>query len=98
MVSVTWSPTALAQFDEIIDWIFKDSEPNARMVAGEIRRTVESIGDNPYIGAMVPEYEIKSLRERVACGYRIIYRVRKEYIEIVTVIRAVRLLSRKPPR
>jgi plasmid stabilization system protein ParE len=98
MADLIWSPRASRDFEEIIEYIAQDSEPNARTVAAELMRTAESLPAQPYVGAMVPEYEIDNLRERLVCGYRLIYRVRKTAIEIVAIYRAVRLLPKRPPR
>lgn len=97
MADVKWRPYAETEFREIIEYIARDSEITAKNVAQEIVTMSKSLPDQPYVGAMVPEYEINNLRERLVCGYRLIYRIRKSAIEIVKVIRASRPLPRKPP-
>ena len=53
---------------------------------------IESIPANPRLGSTVPEYNRDDLRERLFHSYRIIYRLRGEAIEMVTITHGARLL------
>jgi len=49
------------------------------------------------LGAIVPEYQREELRERLFQSYRIVYRVRTDSVEIVTISHAARWLPEPPP-
>ena len=53
---------------------------------------VESIPLYPGMGRIVPEYENPDLRERLHGSYRIVYRLKEDAIEIVTITHGARLL------
>src|SRR5438128_123953 len=97
MAFVTWSPRAIRDLDDICEYIARDSDYYARQVGREIVALIESIPDHPRMGWSVPEYDRDDIRERLVHNYRIIYRLRGECIEIVTIIHGARLLPRRPP-
>ena len=54
----------------------------------------ELIKENPEIGRIVPEFSNIKLREIIIKNYRIVYRIKKENIEILTVFESHRLIRR----
>lgn len=46
----------------------------------------------PYVGATVPEYAEETIRELIEQSYRIIYRVRGDRVEILSVVHGARPL------
>ncbi|HVC96654.1 MAG TPA: type II toxin-antitoxin system RelE/ParE family toxin [Pirellulales bacterium] len=92
MAKLTWSPQAIADLESICDYIARDSEYYAKLFGQRLIAAVEAIPGQPYIGAVVPEYGMEDLRERRLQNYRIIYRVRDEAIEVVTLFHAARQL------
>lgn len=80
-----WSPRAAAQLEDICEYIARDSPRYARAFAQRVLRTIEPIPELPRAGRKVPEYNDESLRERIYQGYRIVYRIREEAIEIVAI-------------
>jgi toxin ParE1/3/4 len=54
---------------------------------------VDSIKEFPNSGRVVPEYNNKALREKILNNYRIVYRVKDEYIEIVVITHCSKLLD-----
>jgi toxin ParE1/3/4 len=97
MAKLIWSPRALADLRGICDYIARDSERYASLFAERIVALVESIPEHPLLGAVVPEYRQQDLRERLFQNYRIVYRLRGEKVEIVTLVHAARLLPPTPP-
>ena len=65
MAKLIWSPTALADLEEICSYISKDSEYYARTFAQKVVALAEMIAQFPMAGRMVPEYQQKELRERI---------------------------------
>lgn len=97
MAQLIWSPRAIRDLDEASEYIARTSENYARLFARGVVALAESIPAQPCLGAVVPEYEQDDLRERQYHSHRIIYRVRDEDIELVTIIHGARRLPRTPP-
>jgi toxin ParE1/3/4 len=93
MDRLIWSPRAAADLEAIGDYIGRDSPHYARTVVRRIVQVVESIPRFPRMGRMVPEYEAPELRERIVGNYRVVYRLRAEAIEIVTILHGARNLE-----
>jgi len=93
MADLIWSPRAIRDLDEICDYIANDSEKYAAIFAQRLVSLVERIPDHPFAGSIVPEYDDPNLRERFLHSYRIIYRVRGDTIELVTICHGARLLD-----
>ena len=93
MVTLIWSPRAATDLEEICSYIALDSEHYARLFAQRIVTLIENIPDFPKAGRVVPEYQQDDLRERIFQNYRIVYRIKREAIEIVAIVHEARLLS-----
>jgi toxin ParE1/3/4 len=97
MARLIWSPEARDDLQSICAYIARDSDRYARLFADRVIALVESIPAHPLLGAVVPEYGQEELRERHLQNYRIVYRVRKDVVQIVTIAHGARLLPRVPP-
>lgn len=97
MARLTWADHAIHDLDEICAHLARTSVEYARTFASQVRAVAESIPAQPMLGAVVPEYDQVDLRERFYHNHRIIYRIRGEDIEIVTIFLATRRLPRTPP-
>lgn len=53
---------------------------------------VEHLETFPRLGRMVPEYQTGDIREIIVRKYRVIYRIRKQFIEILTITHGSRKL------
>ena len=83
--TVRWSPKAASNFEEICDYIAKDSEIYATLFAKKINAAVKSIPQFPKAGRIVPEYGDENIREKIYENYRIIYRIKGEIVEIAAI-------------
>ena len=92
---VVWTEEALRSLEQTLDYVALDSEANARRVGAEFLRAVRLIARFPQLGRVVPEVGDPRLRERSVFRFRLIYRLRGEQLEVVTIIHAA---SRLPPR
>jgi len=72
--------------------VARDSEQYANLLVDRIIAAVDRLEGFPLSGRVVPEVGDESLREVIYRNYRIVYRLRPEIIEIVTVFHAARLL------
>ncbi len=89
---IRWSPRAASDLEEICDHISRDSPYYAALFAQRLLAIAARIPDFPQAGRVVPEYGNESLREKIYRNYRIVYRTRKDLIEIVAVTHAARPL------
>jgi toxin ParE1/3/4 len=61
------------------------SDKAARIVAELVRR-VDRLEDHPQLGRIVPEYGRWQLRELVDRWNRVLYRLRSDAVEVVTIV------------
>ena len=90
---IRWSPKAADNFEEICNFIGKDSEFYASMLAKKINSIIKNIPLFPESGRIVPEYQDKSLREKIFQNYRIVYRIKGDFIEIAAISHCARQLN-----
>ena len=92
-----WSPRAASHLEEICAYIAQDSPVYARIFARRVVSVVRDIPRFPKAGRMVPEYGNQDLRERLHAGYRIVYRVKPDIIEIAAICHGARLMRNVMP-
>ena len=90
MTSVTWSPQSLHDIESIRAFITQDSPHYAELVVRRIVAAVERLHTFPESGRIVPERDSSEIREVIVAPYRVVYRLRKTSVEIVTVFRGSR--------
>jgi addiction module RelE/StbE family toxin len=88
-----WTQEALEKLVEIEAFITADNSERARAFVDELIDHTEKIfPERPLLGRMVPEIAHPHIRELLFKKYRIVYRIRKKSIEILTVFEGHRLL------
>jgi len=94
---VRWTEAALAQLAAVEAYIANDSPVNARRMVERIFDRSQSLGDQPYLGGVVPEYDEihPELREVIEYPYRIIYEVVALQVQVVAVVHGARRLPRR---
>ncbi|MCG6538148.1 MAG: type II toxin-antitoxin system RelE/ParE family toxin [Syntrophales bacterium LBB04] len=90
---ILWSPKAAESIEDICNFIAKDSEYYAAMFAKKIVAIIENIALFPKAGRVVPEYQDENLREKIFQSYRIVYRLKEDFIEIVVITHGSRQLN-----
>jgi toxin ParE1/3/4 len=93
-MKVIWTPRAQQRLQEIHDHIAKDQPGNATRWIASVLDRGEQIGDQPRSGRVVPEYQRETIREILEGDYRIIYRIRSQQVDVLTVRHGARLLPR----
>lgn len=94
-MSVKWSREARENLTEIEDFIARDSLARAvRFVDALIDHAETSLAENPRSGRVVPEISHPDMRELLVRGYRIVYRIKGDVLEILTVFEGHRRLRR----
>ncbi len=90
---IKWSPKAIQSFEEICNYISKDSEYYASIFAKKINAIVKEIPRFPKLGRVVPEYQEENLREKIFQSYRIVYRLKADIVEIVVISHGAKQLD-----
>ena len=85
-MKVHWTETAEAHLDAIYAHIAQDSPEYARRMVDRLTRRSQQIGQFPFSGRKVPEYDIEPIREVIETSYRIIYHVKSDQIDVLAVI------------
>ena len=93
MAEVRWAPQAADDLEAIAGLIAQDSPHYASLFVMDVLTAVERVASFPHSGRVVPETRDPSLRETILGNYRIIYRVRRELVEVLTVYHGARLLD-----
>ena len=90
MTRLVWTRPALADIQEIRAYIARDSPRYARAVAERLFDAVDRLRQHPLSGRVVPELGQPTLREVIEPPYRIVYRVRADVLEVLTVVHGAR--------
>ncbi len=93
MARINWSDQALDDLDAICDFIARDAPHYAQVFANRVFESVERLELFPKSGRTVPELQLETIREIIFGNYRIVYRLRKEEVEVLTVFHAARLFD-----
>ena len=87
---IVWSPSALADLDDITDYLAaRDSVDAAIAVFLKIRSRVDSLTTLADRGRVVPELKEHGLtthRELIAAPYRIVFRIHERQVWILGVL------------
>ena len=92
-MKVIWSQRALQDVEHIRDYIAKDSPVYAQPFIERLLHATRHLSQFPQSGRAMPEANNSNIREVIYQGYRIIYRVTAEAIEIVMVVHGRRNLQ-----
>jgi toxin ParE1/3/4 len=87
---IIWTEPAVADLQNIKDYISNDSGYYATVIIEKILKSVEGIKDFPRIGREVPEFEESEIREIIYSNYRIMYRIHEDFILVLAVVHGKR--------
>ena len=90
MTRVVWAPQAIQDVEAIRAHVARDSSHYADLVVERLVAAVERLADHPRSGRVVPELGDESIREVIHGNYRVIYRFRRDVVEIATVFHGAR--------
>ena len=91
-MKLKWTEEAVSDLQDIHAFIAKGSVCYADRQVEHIISIEEQLKAFPESGRAVPEYESTQVRELIIDRYRVIYRLKNDVIEILTVIHGARLL------
>ena len=95
MATLIWTESAIADMENIYDYIANDSPMYAQLNAETIIKSVERLKRFPESGRRLPEFPNLPHREVIVGNYRVVYRYNSNSGEanIVAVVHGSRLLE-----
>ncbi len=94
-MKIFWSPLAVERLENIFEYISKEDSNAAQKMIGRIFKKVESFSKFPERGRKVPETNRVEIREVFESSYRIIYRIDRKRIYILSIRNFRQLLPQK---
>ena len=94
-MSITWSGQARCDLQAIRDFIARDSEHYSRLQVERLISRVERAAAMPSRGHPVHEFIESGLREVHEGSYRIIYEVRGDEFQVVTIVHMRQRVTRR---
>ena len=95
MARVVWTLPAFSDLDRIAEFIAADAPFRASVFVEEILEVVDQLEDFPRIGRVIPEKNDPIFRELIFGNYRILYRLKDQLIEILSVVNSAQQLDIK---
>ena len=84
-MKIIWSPLAIDRTTEIAEYIAQDNPSAALIWVETLFDKVQLLKSSPKSGRIVPETNQENIRELIYGNYRIVYRVEKNMISVLTV-------------
>lgn len=94
-MKILWTKESLIRLQEIEEYISRDNPVTVIKFINKLIEIAESLVDNPKLGRVVPELSLENIRELLYKNYRIVYLVKKNTIDILTVFEGHRLLKKQ---
>jgi plasmid stabilization system protein ParE len=88
---IIWSPLAIEDLEAIRAYVGRDSPRSADLLVDRLVAAVEPLATSPLSKRVVPELSDEAIREVIHGNYRIVYRVRRDIVEVATVFHGARL-------
>ncbi|MBK7103666.1 MAG: type II toxin-antitoxin system RelE/ParE family toxin [Ignavibacteriae bacterium] len=92
-MKIYWTKESLLNFQEIEDFISQDNPNAAIKLTDKLISLVEDLIEFPEKGRIVPELSISQIREILHKNYRIVYLIKKNSIDVLTVFEGHKLLD-----
>lgn len=93
MAEIKWTLQAANDLESIAEFISKDSPHSASMFVADLFQATDRISRFPKSGRMVPEVGNPAVREVILGNYRLVYRLKKDSVELLTVFHGSRLFD-----
>jgi plasmid stabilization system protein ParE len=93
MAQVRWTAQAADDLEAVCLFIARDSPQLAAAFADRVLRATDLLASFPRSGRIVPELGIRNIREIVVGSYRVIYRIQREDVQLLTVHHGARVLD-----
>ncbi len=94
-MKIFWTKEALLRLQDTEEYISRDNPVSAIELVDKLISVAETIVDYPEKGRIVPELSIEKIREVLHKNYRIVYLIKKNSIDILTVFEGHQLLKKE---
>lgn len=94
-MKIFWTREALLRLKKIEEYISIDNPVVAIEFVDKLISIAETFKDNPEKGRIVPELSLDNIRELLHKDYRIVYLVKKNSVDILTVFEGHQLLKKE---
>lgn len=91
-MKLLWTEKAISDLNEIEKFIARDNLDIAIKFVDKLIDKAETLVENPKKGRVVPELSIKQIREILYKNYRVVYILKQNSIDILTVFEGHKLL------
>jgi addiction module RelE/StbE family toxin len=92
MAQVVWSEQAVRDLEEIHRFIARDSLSAAQLTIERIRESTRRLLTFPESGRSVPEAPEDPMKELIVRPFRVIYRIQRDNVQVLTVLHGARQL------
>lgn len=96
MAEIVWTHRAQQDLKEIVEYIARDSKAYAQSFGLRLRSSVDRLSEFPESGRVIPEDPECGVREVIVQNYRVLYRIVRKRVVILTVVHGARLLEPPP--
>ncbi len=83
---VHWTHRARTRLKQIHDYIAEDAPMVALKVVDRVTARSQTLTGVPNLGRKVPEFDRNDVRELLENPYRIIYKIKSDQIDVLTVM------------
>jgi toxin ParE1/3/4 len=91
-VKIVWTDQAYRRLAEIEDFVARDRPEAAERRVPRLIDRADVLAHQPSLGRTLPELPRSGLRELVEGNYRIVYRLREDAVDVLTVVEGHRRL------
>jgi len=95
MDEITWTEGALEDLESIGEYYERSSTLYAALIVERLYTSAEEVQAFPLRGRKVPEVDHEMLRELILEGYRLVYQIFEDRIEVVAVVHSRQDLIKK---
>lgn len=94
MAEIVWTDNAIADLDDIGEYIAKESIRHAELTVSKLFSAADILETYPRRGTIVPQFMDESIRQLMVDNYRIVYQLAAgDKVNILTVHHGKRLIS-----
>lgn len=95
-MEVIFTDRFLTRIEECSDYIARDHIPTVIKWALGVFKYCEQLSDQPESGRIVPEFNRPEIRELIHENYRLVYEIRSNRIELLTIWHIRQSLPQRP--
>lgn len=92
-MKILYSSIAVSDLEHLKEYISYDSPSLANSFILSLFKSIEKLSDFPKIGRVVPEFKDENIREIIFKTYRVIYKVFKDHVYILTIHHGAKILK-----